>query len=111
MGQPYKVQRAEERINTKVTALLVGKHDKMAVETGLTENVSSHGARVITTNQWPLDDTVLLALPGFHFTSAARVTYCDPISNGRFGIGLQFAGLSEPLEVTALAVALEFPRG
>jgi hypothetical protein len=73
LGQAYKVGRAEERIDTKVTALLVGKHDAMGVETGLTENISFHGARVITTSQWPLDDTVLLALPGFHFTSAARV--------------------------------------
>ncbi len=110
MEQRYKLLRAEERIETRVTALLVGKREKMGVETGITENVSFHGARVITTSEWAIDDTILLALPGFHFTSAARVAYCNRIGNGRFGIGLQFAGLSEPLEVTALAIALEFPR-
>jgi hypothetical protein len=107
MGQPYELLRAEERIETRVTALLVGRDDKLGVETGLTENVSFHGARVITKSEWPLDTTVLLALPGFHFTSGARVAYCDPIGDGRFGIGLQFAGLSEPLELAALAVALD----
>lgn len=110
MEQPYKVRRADERIDTKVTALLVGKQDMMGVEIGLTDNISSHGARVITTSQWPLDNTILLSLPGFHFTSAARVAYCDPIGDGRFGVGLQFAGLSEPLEVAALAAELQFPR-
>jgi PilZ domain-containing protein len=110
MGQQFMVQRAENRVHTKVTALLVGKHDRLGMETGLTENVSSRGARVITANQWRRDDTILVALPGFHFTCAARVAYCDPLGDGRFGTGLEFAGASEQLEITALATAIEFPR-
>ena len=110
MRQPFTVQRAEERVHTKVTALLVGRRGGLGVETGLTENVSSHGARVITANEWRRDDTILVALPGFRFTSAARVAYCDPLGDGRFGTGLEFAGPSEHLEITALATALEFPR-
>jgi hypothetical protein len=110
MGQQYTVQRAEERVHTKVTALLVGGSGRLGVETGLTENVSPHGARVITANEWQRDDTVLVALPGFRFTSAARVAYCDPLGDGRFGTGLEFAGASENLEITALATAIEFPR-
>lgn len=110
MGKPYMVQRAEDRVDTKVTALLFSRHGRLGVETGLTENVSSRGARVISTRQWPLDDTILVALPGFHFTAAARVAYCDPLGDGRFGTGLEFVGASEHLEITALATALEFAR-
>jgi hypothetical protein len=76
----------------KVTALLVGRHGTLRVETGLTENVSSRGARVVSTSKWPLDETILVALPGFHFRSSARVTYCDSLGVGRFGIGLEFVG-------------------
>lgn len=108
--QQYMVQRAEDRVDMKVTALLVGRHGRLGVETGLTENVSSRGVRVISTSEWQLDDTILVAMPGFHFTSAARVAYCDPLGDGRFGTGLQFVGASELLEITALATALEFPQ-
>ena len=108
--QQYMVQRAEDRVDMKATALLVGRHGRLGVETGLTENVSSRGVRVISTSEWQLDDTILVAMPGFHFTSAARVAYCDPLGDGRFCTGLEFVGASEPLEITALATALEFPQ-
>jgi hypothetical protein len=104
------VQRAEARVDMKVTALLIGRHDKVGVETGHTENISSRGARVISTSEWTLDDTILVAIPGFHFTAAARVAYCDRLGDGRFGAGLEFVEASEHLELTALATALEFPR-
>jgi hypothetical protein len=108
MRHQYVTQRAEDRIDMKVTALLVGKHDKLGVETGLTEDVSSRGARVISASPWPLGDTILVAIPGFHFTAAARVAYCHPLQDGRFGVGLEFVVASEPLEMTALATALHF---
>jgi hypothetical protein len=108
MRHQYVAQRAEDRIDMKVTALLVGKHDKLGVETGLTEDVSSRGARVICASPWPLGDTILVAIPGFHFTAAARVAYCLALPDGRFGVGLEFVVASEPLEMTALATALHF---
>ncbi|MFY9532070.1 MAG: PilZ domain-containing protein [Candidatus Acidiferrales bacterium] len=110
MIQQHMVQRVEERVDMKVTALLVGRHGRLGVETGLTENVSSRGARVISSSEWLLDDTILLALPGFHFTSAARVAYCAPLGDGRFGTGLEFVGTREHLEITALATALQSPQ-
>jgi hypothetical protein len=106
--QDCLVQRAEDRVAIKVTALLVGRHGTLRVETGLTENVSSRGARVVSTTEWPLDDTILVALPGFHFRCAARVAYCDSLDAGRFGIGLEFVGTGEHLEITALATALQY---
>lgn len=108
MRRQYIVERAEDRVDMKVTALLVARHGRLGVETGVTENVSSRGARVISKSEWLLDDTILVALPGFRFASAARVAYCDPLGDGRFGTGLEFVGASEHLEITALATALEF---
>jgi hypothetical protein len=108
--QTYAIQRVEERIDMRVTALLVGKHDKLGVETGETADVSSRGARVIARSERPTGDTLLIAIPGFQFTAAARVAYCNPLSDGRFGIGLEFMVGSEPLEVAALAAELHFSR-
>jgi hypothetical protein len=108
--QQYLVKRAADRVDMKVTALLVGRRDRLGVETGFTEDVSSGGVRVISTSEWPLGDTILVAIPGFHFTAAARVAYCDPLNDGRYGVGLEFVVSSEPLEMTALATALQFSQ-
>jgi len=108
--QDYAVRRIEDRVGMKVTALLVGGREKLGVETGLTENVSSRGACVISTSEWSRNETVLVAVPGFHFTSAARVAYCDALGDGRFSTGLEFVAAGPHLAITALAAALEFPR-
>jgi len=110
MDQAYAVKRVESRVSTRATALLVARRDTFEMETGFSENVSSRGARVITAREWHRGDLVLFALPGFRFTCAARVAYCDPLENGKFGTGLEFAGPSGDLELTALAAAIEFPR-
>jgi hypothetical protein len=108
--QEHVLPRAEDRVAMRVMALLVGRHEALRVETGFTEDVSSHGARVVSTSQWPLDDTIFVVLPGFHFRSAARIAYCDSLGAGRFGIGLEFVGTVEDLEITALEAALQFSR-
>jgi len=104
----YVMQRSEERIDMKVTALLVGNQDKLGVETGVTADLSSRGVRVMAMTQRRQGETILVAIPGFHFTAAARVAYCQAMGEGRFGIGLEFVVGSEPLEMTALATALHF---
>jgi hypothetical protein len=108
--QLYSVKRAADRIDMRVTALLVGRRGRLGVETGLTEDVSSRGARVLSTNEWTMGDTILIAIPGFHFTAAARVAYCHLTGGGQFALGLEFVESSEPLEMTALATALQFSQ-
>jgi hypothetical protein len=109
--QMYAAMRAENRIDMKVTALLVGKQEKVGVETGLTADVSSRGVKVISRSEWPLGETILVSIPGFHFMAAARVVYCRGLTDGRFGVGLEFVVASEPLEMTALATSLRFSYG
>ena len=110
MKQQFMVERAENRVDMKVTAMLVGRHDKLGVERAITENVSPRGVRVISTSEWMIDDTLLLALPSGHFTSVARVAYCDALGQGRFGTGLEFIGSGESLEMSAFATAPESPQ-
>ncbi len=110
MKQQFMVERGENRIDMKLTAMLIGTHGKLGVEKAITENVSTRGVRVISTTEWFIDDTILVSLPAGHFTSAARVTYCDALGQGRFGTGLEFVGSSGTLEINALGAALESPR-
>ena len=110
MKQQFMVERGENRVDMKLTAMLVGTHGMLGVEKAITENVSSRGVRVISTNEWTIDDTILVALPAGHFTSAARVAYCDALGQGRFRTGLEFVGTSEPLEVSVLAPASGSPQ-
>lgn len=105
MKQHFMVERAEDRVDMKVTAMLVGRHGRLGVERVITENVSSRGVRVISASEWYTDDTILLSLPAGHFTSAARVAYCDALGEGQFATGLEFVGSSEPLQMSVLAAA------
>ncbi|MGH9744916.1 MAG: PilZ domain-containing protein [Candidatus Acidiferrales bacterium] len=102
MQQTFAAQRVENRMAMKTTALLIGRHGKLGVEKAITENVSARGVRVISATEWYTDDTILVSLPAGHFTTAARVTYCDPISKGQFVTGLEFVG-KEPLQLSTLA--------
>ena len=110
MQEQFTVVRAENRVEMKVTAMLIGRHPVLGVEKAITENVSSRGVRVISTNEWVINDTILVALPSGYFTSAARVTYCDELGQGRFVAGLEFVGSGEPLEISALAMTQESPQ-
>jgi PilZ domain len=107
--QQFMVERGENRVDMKLTAMLIGTHGKLGVEKAITENVSTRGVRVISTSDWFIDDTILVSLPAGHFTSAARVTYCDALGAGRYGIGLEFIGSSDSLEMNTLATAPESP--
>lgn len=97
------VERVERRIDITGVAMLIGTHGKLGVEQATMQNVSLRGVRVISTSSWYADDTILVSLPVGHFTSAARVTYCDAVAQGRFAVGLEFVGSTEPLNLSALA--------
>lgn len=107
MEQQFMVERGQNRVGMKLTAMLIGTHGKLGVEKAVTENVSPGGVRVISTSDWFIDDTILVSLPAGHFTSAARVAYCHALGQGKFGLGLEFVGSNEALEINALASAPE----
>jgi hypothetical protein len=105
-AKPLSIERTERRINVRGTAMLIGRHGRLGVERAIMQNASSRGVRVISTTEWYADDTILVSLPVGHFTSAARVAYCDVLEEGRFAIGLEFVGSDKPLDMSAL----DFPQ-
>jgi len=57
----------------------------------ITENVSRHGARVVTNRRWYPHDSVLVRLPAEVLPARARITYCQPLKGAEFAMGLQFS--------------------
>ncbi len=84
-------QRIEARIPTRVALELSGPDEPLIYETSFTENVSRHGARVVTKRRWRPNDSVLVKLPQECLPSRARITYCQPLKGGEFAMGLQFS--------------------
>jgi hypothetical protein len=84
-------QRIEGRIPTRVGLKLAGPDEPLAYEVTFTENISRHGARVITNRRWRPNDNVLVKLPDECLPSRARITYCQPLKGDEFAMGLEFS--------------------
>jgi hypothetical protein len=84
-------QRMEARIPTRVGLELCGPDETLTHEITFTENVSRHGARVVTKRRWSPNDSVLVKLPKESLPSRARITYCQPLKGDEFATGLQFS--------------------
>lgn len=81
--------RLEPRIATKV-GLEVSGPDEL-YETIFTENVSPHGARVLSKRRRSPNESVLVKLPQESCPSRARITYCQPLQEQEFATGLEFS--------------------
>jgi hypothetical protein len=87
-------RRLEDRIPLTVRVDLCSLDVRQPAQEGLTENVSTHGARVVSGNPWKLNERLnLWALPG-DFRARARVVYCEPLGVRAFAIGLQLLASS-----------------
>lgn len=89
-----KEHRGENRIPAGVH-LELSKLNEPVVEKVPTENVSRHGARVLTKIRWMPNERVLVRLPQELEFSGARITYCQDLSEESFGVGLQFSSAFE----------------
>jgi hypothetical protein len=88
------VRRLEERIPLTVRVDLCSLDVRHRAAEGLTENVSAHGARVVSSNPWKLNERLnLWSLPG-DFRARARVVYCEPQGLHSFALGLQLLASS-----------------
>ena len=89
MPSTFDIERLEKRIPMAIAVHISGHGRLPGVETTFTENVSSRGARVSSSRRWRPNETLEIeSLPG-DFRARARVTYCQPKSEG-FVIGLEF---------------------
>jgi len=84
-------QRKEPRTPRQVALELSGSAKPLIYEITLTENVSRHGARVVTNRRWYPHDSVLVRLPEEVLPARARITYCQPLKGDMFAMGLQFS--------------------
>jgi PilZ domain len=84
-------QRMEARIPKRVGLELSGPDEPLIYEITFTENVSCHGARVVTKRRWSPNDSVLVKLPQESLPFRVRITYCQPLKAEEFATGLQFS--------------------
>lgn len=96
MGVPriFTVPRRETRIPMEVAVHISGHVVLPGTETTFTENVSLHGARVLSSRRWRINDQLTIAtLPG-SFRSTARVAYCQHVPGTGYAVGLEFVEAS-----------------
>jgi hypothetical protein len=65
--------------------------ESVAAEVGWTEDLSIHGARVITKRRWRAHDRVVVTiLTGCFRPAPAEVVYCQSLVDARCAIGVKF---------------------
>lgn len=84
--------RIERRVPTAVPVYVSSLNRPGDGERALTENVSPHGARLITKQPLRPNDNALITLRTGPLQLPARVVYCLPLPNARFCVGLEFQG-------------------
>ncbi|MGA2810873.1 MAG: PilZ domain-containing protein [Candidatus Acidiferrum sp.] len=88
---PNEPNRLETRTPLRVAVDLATLEVRTPAQQGVTENVSLHGARVITGRPLPLNERVNLRSLVGNLRSRARVVYCEPRPGGDYVVGLQLS--------------------
>ncbi len=86
---PPPARRIESRTATTVAVMLSIPDDPPTVEIASTENISPHGARVVTKRRWQPNDRVIVKSLQGDLGSRGRVVYCEPLEKKAFAIGLE----------------------
>lgn len=86
--------RRETRIPMEVGVNISGHAKLPGTETTFTQNVSSRGARVLSTRRWKINDQLTISTMAGSFRATARVAYCQSVPGMGFAVGLEFP---EPL--------------
>jgi hypothetical protein len=82
--------RLEKRLAMSVPVYLASMEEPHARERTLTENVSPHGARVVSKRSWRPGEEVLITPLTGEFPQVGRVIYCLPKAGDRFCLGVEF---------------------
>jgi hypothetical protein len=88
---PNEPNRLENRTALRVAVDLASLEVRYPAQQGVTENVSLHGARVVTAKPWPLNERLNIRSLVGNLRSRARVVYCEPRPSGDFVLGLQLS--------------------
>ena len=87
----YLDGRIEKRLPTSVPVYLASLEEPRARERTLTENVSAHGARIISKWSWQYGEQSLITPLTGEFPQVGRVIYCLPKAGDRFSLGVEFS--------------------
>ena len=86
----FTFHRVEKRIPMEIPVLIDGHRRAPGSESTFTENVSAHGARVVSVRRWEQGEPLTFASRTGEFRSSARVAYCQPLQSDGFAIGVEF---------------------
>lgn len=89
---PMRSGRIEKRIQLAVPVEISTIQNPSATERTSTENVCSLGVRVLTQRPKEQNERLLVRSSIGDLRTLARVVYCQRLSDGRFGVGMQFLG-------------------
>jgi hypothetical protein len=76
---------------TNTVANLEHAEEPSINETVIFENISEHGARLITGRRWTAGQRVIVSDSLVNFRTTAQVVYCAPYSERRFAVGVRFS--------------------
>ena len=85
-----KEKRKERRTPVEVELEISTQREPPVYENSVTENASSHGARIISSTRWQPHEHVLVRLPFKDKPARARIIYCDALPTNAFAVGLRF---------------------
>lgn len=87
--------RIEKRLRVSVSLELSKLQDPNSADQTVTENVCSAGARVLSRQAMEPDERLMVGFLELDLRADAHVIYCQCLSDGRFGVGLQFIKISK----------------
>jgi len=90
---PTRSGRLEKRIQLAFPVEISTLRDPSATERTSTENVCSLGVRVVSERRKELNERLMVRSFVGDLRTVARVVYCQRLSDGRFGVGMQFLGI------------------
>ena len=93
----YKIRfvgRMEKRLPIAIVVRLTHAQDQPAngAEVTYTDNVSSHGARVVSNRPWEPGEVAQVTSVKDEITIRGKVVYCHKHQENRYLIGLNFQG-------------------
>ncbi len=86
----FDAVRCETRVPMEVGVHISGHRALPGTETTFTENVSSRGARVLSSRRWKINDRMMITTLAGSFQCVARVAYCHTVPQAGFAVGLEF---------------------
>jgi len=102
---PERSGRLEKRCRLAVPVEISSLQNRAATERATTENFCSLGIRILTQRARELNERLWVRSLDGDLRTLARVVYCQRLSDGRFGVGLQFQGQVVNWSKGSLAVA------